>query len=100
MVACVDVLRVRVGDRVDRQLNRTVVDLKTRMNGSPKSGKRKRHTDRRKSASLKPSAIAAYSASLEESVEHFCVLEIHWMAAPPHITAPADTDFFLVSLGA
>ena len=72
----------------------------TWMHGSPKSGNRKRHTRLKKSASLKSSAIATYSASLEESVVHLCVLEIHWMAAPPHITATPETDFPLVSLGA
>ena len=82
VVPHVDVLRVRVGDRNDRQLNRTVVVLKNLDECIPKSGKRKRHMDRRKRASLKPSAIATYSVSLEGSVVHFCVLEIHWMAVP------------------
>ena len=52
VVAHVDVLRARVSDRDDRQLNCTVVVLKNLdAHASPTSGKRKRHTDRRKSAS-------------------------------------------------
>ena len=70
------------------------------VHGSPKSGTRKRHTDRRKSASSsKPSAIATHSASLEESAVHFCVLEINWTAARPQVTATPEADYLFVSFG-
>ena len=81
-------------------LNRTVVILENPDARVPKKRQEKLQTDRKKRVSLKRSAIATYSPSLEESVVHFCVLEIHWMAAPPRITAPPDTDVGLVSLGA
>ena len=46
-MAHVDALRVRLGGRVDRQLNRTVVVLKNLDARTPKTGERKRLTDRR-----------------------------------------------------
>ena len=53
VITHIDVLRIRVEHRVNRHLDRTLLSSKTWMHGSPKSGNRKRHTDRRKSA-LKP----------------------------------------------
>ena len=100
VVAHIDVLRVRVVTGLTVIWIAPLLSSKTWMHGSPKSGNSKRHTCGKKSASLKPSAIATYSASLEEIVVHFCVLEIHWMAVPPHITAAPETDFLVASLGA
>ena len=78
VVTCIDVLRVRVACGVNANLNRTVVVLKNLDARVPKlSGKKKRLTDRRKRASLQPSAIATHSVSLEEIAVPFCVLEIH-----------------------
>ena len=57
------------------------------MHGSPKSSRRNRRICRRKSASLKSSAIALYSVSFEESAVHF-VREICCIAAPPYMTTP------------
>ena len=94
----VDVLRVSVGDRVNRQLDRTIVVLKNLDARIPKPGMRKRHTDRRIGTSLKPSAIATCSASLEESVVNVCFLQMLWMDAPARMTAPPDADFLLVRI--
>ena len=63
-----------------------LLSSKTWMHVSPKSGNGKRHTDRRKKCLLQ-----AFSP---------CVLEIHWVAAPPHMTAAPETGFLFVSLGA
>ena len=84
MVTHIDVFRVRVRHGVNCHLDRTLIILENLHARIPQ----------------KPSAIATYSASLEESVVHFCVLEIHWIAVPPHITATPETDFLFVSLGA
>ena len=41
--------------------------------------------------SIMTSAGATYSASVVESVTHFCVLENQTTQAPPHITNPPET---------
>ena len=63
-----------------------------------RSGKIKLQMYRKKIASLNPSAIATYSASVEDNVTLFCVLEKNDTQAPAHITTPPETDILSVVL--
>ena len=58
VVTRIDVFRVRVRHGVNCHVDRTLIILENWMHGSPKLDSRKRHTCRKKSASLKPSVIA------------------------------------------
>ena len=107
----VDMLRIRVRHGIMCQLYCTFVVLKnyvvswlsskTSMHGMPRVGrvgKVKHYTCLIKRASLAHSDMATYSASVVESVTHFCVLENQLTAAPPHITTAPDTDLRSVAL--
>ena len=98
VVAHVDVLRVRVGDRVDRQLNRTVVVLKNLDARIPKLRQEETPHRPQENRLLKAFCHCNVLSLTRGECSDFFVLEIHWIAAPPHITAPPGTDSILVSL--
>ncbi|CAB1107120.1 unnamed protein product [Ectocarpus sp. CCAP 1310/34] len=62
------------------------------MHGMPTCGNMKRQICLKNKISFTTSPSATYSASVVESVTHFCVLENQDTAPPPHLTIPPDTD--------
>ncbi|CAB1117408.1 unnamed protein product [Ectocarpus sp. CCAP 1310/34] len=62
------------------------------MHGMTTCGNMKRQICLKNKISFTSSPSATYSASVVESVTHFCVLENQDTAPPPHVTIPPDTD--------
>ena len=98
MVSHVDVFRVRRTHWLLCEVPCPLVILENRISRLPKARKIKLHTHRMNIASLMVSASATYSASVVESVTHFCVLENQHTHAPAHIIAPPETDLLSVAL--
>lgn len=71
MVAHVDVPRLRVGNDIVCQLNRSLIVLKTGMHGTPAPGSKKPHTCLGKQIFFVTSPNATYSASVVDKVTHF-----------------------------
>ena len=100
VAAHVDVLRVRVSDRVDRYLNRTVVVLKNLDARIHKIRQEETPHGPQEKCLLKAFCHCNVFDLTRGECSALLRLEIHWMATPLHITAPPDTDFLLISLGA
>ena len=99
MVTHVDMLRIRVRHGVLCQLYCTLVVLKNFHAWYTTSRQNKTsHMPHKKSLFGTLRHMATCSASVVESVTHFCVLENQLTAAPPHITTPPDTDLRSVAL--
>ena len=95
----VDVLGVGASNGVLRtSCTAPSLSSNTGMHGMSTAGNVKRQTCVRNRTSFMTSASATHTASVVETVTHFCVLDNQDTQAPPHITSPPEDDLLSAAI--